>query len=142
MLKILFINNPEYLKAEDVIWFDVPQNKEKEDLISSLEIGLNFLVGGTNWDSLDENLRTAEWTSKKKVVLSHHFLPKLNEKDLKTYLCLLNEDSLIVDRDNKELPFSEENVGNILKANPKWALIVIFPKNLKEKISTFLAKNN
>jgi len=114
MTKILFIDNPEYLKADDVIWFDVPKNKRKEDLISSIEIGLDFLVGGTNWDSLEENLATGEWATKKKIVLNHKGLPSLPERDLRIYLSVLSDNSCAVSVDNQDIIFSEEKIESIL----------------------------
>ena len=134
MIKILFIDNPEYLKAEDVIWFDVPENKGKEDLISSIEHGLGFWVAGTNWDSLDENLQVLEWAKKNKIVINHKKIPLLNEKDLKIYLSILNEDSFLLNIDNKKLEYAESNIQNVLKSNIKWALIAIFPTKFKGEI--------
>ncbi len=140
MKKILFIDNPEYLKSEDVIWFDVPPNKGKEDLISSIEQGLDFLVGGTNWDSLDENLATGEWAKKNKIVINHNLVPELTEKDLNIYLSILNDNSAIYDYNNKDILFSELNIGDLLKSDLKWALIVIFPEKFKEKISDIIQR--
>jgi len=44
---------------------------------------------GENWDALDEALRDLHWVKPKRVVIEHEGMPRLSEKELRTYLTIL-----------------------------------------------------
>ena len=62
----------------------------------------------------------------------------MRKKDLKTYLYLLNYNSIVLDLENKEVSFSEKDIDDLLKSDLKWALIVIFPERFRKKISNIV----
>ncbi|WP_080903835.1 barstar family protein [Parabacteroides sp. Marseille-P3160] len=46
---------------------------------------------GFNWDALQDCLRDLDWIEQRDVVIYHQQLPRLNEKDLKIYLRILDD---------------------------------------------------
>jgi RNAse (barnase) inhibitor barstar len=95
---------------------------KKDELLEAFRRGLSLPdYFGYNWDSLDECLRDLAWIKRRRVIIIHQDLPQLDAKQLEAYLEVLADSA----RD--------------WKPGEDHELIVAFPEELQEAITTILA---
>jgi hypothetical protein len=126
---IKFSTDPRSCHPEDAFVAHIPGDNDKTSILKQLCINLKFPdYFGFNWDALDECLRDLQWIEQRKVVLVHDDMPVLSEKDIKTYLYILN--STIEDWQH-------------FRDQPNWhnwkehSFEVVFPENAKEIICRY-----
>ncbi len=83
---------------------------------------------GFNWDALDECLRDLQWIEQREIVLVHDDMPKLSEKELKTYL-----DILVYAIEDWQNFRDQQDWQNWIEHK----LEVVFPESAKEWISSY-----
>jgi RNAse (barnase) inhibitor barstar len=64
----------------------------KNGLLEALKVELKFPdYFGHNWDALSDCLRDFHWMNKKRIVLVHEDLPKIEESSLRIYIDVLSD---------------------------------------------------
>jgi len=95
----------------------------KEDLLEELKNKLQFPeYFGFNWDALFDCLKDLDWIKKKKVVIAHNDLPKLDNKDLMIYIGILEDAIRSWSNDRRH------------------SLDVVFPKSEEKQLRKLLSK--
>ena len=117
-----FVSTKDSNAATEEFVVRLPRNTEsKQALLCALNDQLRFPYFGFNWDALLDCLRDLSWLNPGTLVLVHEAFPVLDERDARTYVQVL------------------KSAAEDWKPNESHRIVVVFPENVRERISRWLA---